>query len=483
MQQRLRALDAHSVVSTVDRDGNLSSVNDLMTALTGHSREALLGKPVSTLYPKSDEALAIRIRERLKTGQPWHGETPLQHADGHTIYTQTTILPLLDVKGESTGSISVRTDTTGVKQLLAEQETMELLNELRDDIWIVNSSDWKFSYTNHAARQRLGWSGDDAQNRTLDSVSRHSDFEPIALACRSLKSSADTATRFEIIHKGIPLHVSVKLVNDAKGSDFFLILLSDISDMVEQDRRKSEFVSTVSHELRSPLTSIKGALRLLLSSKAITLPQNARDLLEIAHRNSDRLILIINDILDLEKISNGEMPMEIQDVDLSELVNETRNATAMMHKLSNVTIEVSGTDIPLFMQTDPNRFIQILTDLLSNACKFSNENGRVFVNVQDNGDHVRVSVQDEGAGIPASDQHKIFQRFADMTNSDRAAKGGTGLGLSICKAIVDSLGGTIGFQTREGMGTEFYFTLPRSAQAAHVSQFTQVQTSSPERYV
>ena len=483
MQQKLQALDAHAIVSTVDGNGHLTSVNDLMTALTGHSREALIGNPVSMLYPQEEEVLAKHIREELQAGRTWHGDTPLQHADRRIIHTQATIMPLSDAHGGCSGSISVRTDTTGIKQLRAEHETMEILNELRDDIWIVNSSDRQFSYINLAARRRLGWLDDDGQTRNLDEVISQSDFEPIALACRALENSQDNATRLEINHNDVPLHVSVKLVNDAQGDGYFLILMNDISDRVEQDRRKSDFVSTVSHELRSPLTSIKGALSLLLSNKAMSIPDKARDLLEIAHRNSDRLILIINDILDLEKISNGEMPMQIQDVDLSELVHETRSATVMVAKQSNVQIEVIGTDAPLLVRTDPNRFIQVLTNLLSNACKFSTVGGRVVITLQDSGNHVRVSVQDEGAGIPADEQHKIFQRFADMVNSDRAAKGGTGLGLSICQAIVDTLGGTIGFQTREGIGTEFYFTLPRSSQIAEVGRPQQKENSVTERRV
>ena len=483
LEQKLQALDAHSVVSTVDGKGRIVSVNDKMTALSGRSRDALIGSPVSTLYPESEVDLPKRIRARLKAGQTWHGETPLRHADGSTFYTQTTIIPLSDTKGGWNGSISVRTDITSMKQLRSEQKTMEVLDELRDDIWIVNSSDWQLNYMNNAARQRLGYLGQPAEGKKLEHLIEQTDFEPIGLACRALNGSTESASRFEIVHDGVPLHVSVKFVNDAKGSGFFLIVMSDISDRVAQDRKKSEFVATVSHELRSPLTSIKGALSLLLSAKDTQISDKARDLMAIAHRNSDRLILIINDILDLEKISSGEMQMQLQDVDLSEIICEARHATAMIEKLSNVNIEVSGTAKPLPIQTDPNRLIQVLTNLLSNACKFAGESGRVRLSLKDEGDHVRISVEDEGPGIPVSEQHMIFQRFADMTNSDRAAKGGTGLGLSICKAIVESLGGTIGFQSREGVGTEFFFTLPRNQPEADISQISQLQSKPVERHV
>ncbi|MEP4068949.1 ATP-binding protein, partial [Sulfitobacter sp.] len=127
-----------------------------------------------------------------------------------------------------------------------------------------------------------------------------------------------------------------------------------------------------------------------------------------------------------------------------------------------MTVEMSGVDAPIPFYTDPNRFIQILTNLLSNAYKFSAPNSKILIEVKDAGGQMRISVTDEGQGIPAAEQHKIFTRFSDMTNSDRALKGGTGLGLNICKAIVETMGGTIGFDTQEGVGSTFYFYLPKA---------------------
>jgi signal transduction histidine kinase len=171
--------------------------------------------------------------------------------------------------------------------------------------------------------------------------------------------------------------------------------------------------------------------------------------------------LIINDILDLDKIANGQMEFDIKDVDLAELVLEADQANAMLQQRFGVKVDLIGTQQPVRFHTDPNRFLQVLTNLLTNAYKFSKPNSRILIEVQDEADHVRVSVQDEGPGIPPDDQHKIFDRFVDMANSDRSAKGGTGLGLSICKAIVENLGGTIGFECENGVGTTFYFNLPK----------------------
>ena len=147
---------------------------------------------------------------------------------------------------------------------------------------------------------------------------------------------------------------------------------------------------------------------LLLARSAGELPDKALDLLEIAHRNADRMILIMNDILDLDKICNGQMEFEIKNVDLAELISETDQANMMLQQSFGVKVELIGTHVPVHLRTDPNRFIQVLTNLLSNAYKFSRPNSRILIEVQDISDHVRVSVRDEGLGILPDERYKKF---------------------------------------------------------------------------
>lgn len=461
LRQKLRALEAHSMVSMVDRRGRLVCINDQFTALTGHTRKAVIGQPVCKLYPEGAQSIALAIRDRMNSGEKWQGETPLMHASGRTIYTQTTTIPMFDCNGDLDGSISVRTDTTKVKEMRADRRVIETLNELRDDVWIIDKQRWNFTYMNLAARGRLCLNHEQCGDHGIDDIMADPELAKILHACHGMDRRGTTSTRFEVIHNNVPLQVSIKLLSDPYGAGRFLILLSDVSDQREQDRRISDFVSTVSHELRSPLTSIKGALRLLMAMEKKNLSKQGFNLLDIAHRSSDRLILIINDILDLEKLSKGEMPMQFQDTDLSDLVIEAQRAIAMESPACDL-IELQGTDTPRPFRTDPNRVIQVLTNLLSNACKFSPPGGRVLVSIEEEPDCFRIAVQDRGPGIPAKDHYKVFQRFADMENSERASKGGTGLGLSICKAIVEGMGGTIGFQVCEKTGTTFYFSLPRN---------------------
>ncbi|KIN63751.1 Multi-sensor hybrid histidine kinase [Sulfitobacter noctilucicola] len=461
MSQRLDALNKHACINIVNDQNALTEVNDSLLSLTGYSREELIGQQVRVLYDDPAKNKADEVRGFLERGKTWQGETQLRHKDGSVLFTHATIMPLFDEDGNWSGSISARTDVTQAHDLITERQTTQTLNELRDDIWIVDSETEKFSYMNRSAKGRLSMSEAEYKSKNLSDLNHDQEIEEVLQACRTLRKNGGSSTQFKASLLGVPMHVSVKFLPGGAGTGRYLILFNDISEHLEQEQQKSAFISTVSHELRSPLTSIKGAMGLLLSGSAGELPDKASALLEIAHRNADRLILIINDILDLDKISNGQMDFDIKEVDLAELVQETDTANAMFQQRFGVETVLQGVDAPVMMHTDPNRIIQVLTNLLSNAYKFSSPGSSITVSVEDDAEQVRIAVKDSGQGIPANEQHKIFDRFADMTNSDRASKGGTGLGLSICRAIVENLGGSIGFETEVGVGTTFFFTLPK----------------------
>ena len=461
MAQRLKAFDSHAIVNIVDTNGLLKEVNDRFIALTGYTREQLIGEPVSQIYDAQFKTLAAEIRASLKRGETWQGETPLRCADGRTIITQNTVMPMFDAKGNWTGSISARTDVTRANELLAERDTAETLYELRDDIWVVDAQTYRLSYMNRSAMRSTGWSDKAYADKTLGDLAESFGNDAILNACQNLAASGEDMTQLDTELYGKHFQVTIKMLQIGRAPGRFLIMLNDITDIIDDERMKSEFISMVSHELRSPLTSIKGSMGLLLSRAAGELPAKARALLEISHRNADRLVLIINDILDLEKISNGRLEFDLQETDVSELLRETGAANSSLEQRFGVRIQIEDSQAPLWLTTDPNRIIQVLTNLLSNAAKFSKPGDRILVRAEDSPEELRISVTDKGQGIPASDQHKVFQRFADLSNSNRSAKGGTGLGLSICKAIIENLGGKIDFDSREGFGTTFYFTLPK----------------------
>tara|TARA_R100000654_G_scaffold14685_1_gene31654 strand:- start:384 stop:2036 length:1653 start_codon:yes stop_codon:yes gene_type:complete len=458
--QQLRVLKMHTMVNVVDTDNLLVEVNDLLLEATGYTREELIGKPVAMLYSKDNRTTATEIRDLLRQGKSWQGETTLRNRDGSNCVTQTTVTPLLDANGRWIGSISARTDITSTTKLIARRDTAMTLHELRDDIWIVSEDNLELRYMNLAAKARFGWSTRPKNGQTVRDMAAERGCEDVLDACLRMMDIGDTYMTFSATISGTNFEGSIKWLNKGTVDGRLLIMLHDITERLEQERLQADFISMVSHELRSPLTSIKGSMGLLLSKAAGQLPPKAEGLLEIAHRNADRLVLIINDILDMEKISSGRLDFELETADLSELVAESLRANATAHQRFGLQIKCHGVDTPTYIETDANRIIQVLTNLMSNAAKFSKPGGTVEISVDKTPESVCVSVRDEGMGIAPEDQHKIFQRFADMANSDRATKGGTGLGLSICKAIVEGLGGTIDFVSKEGLGTTFTFTLP-----------------------
>jgi len=235
---------------------------------------------------------------------------------------------------------------------------------------------------------------------------------------------------------------------------------TDITELKRIDRMKTEFVSTVSHELRTPLTSIRGSLGLIAGGVAGELPEAVKNLVDIAKNNCDRLIRLINDMLDVEKIESGTMHLILQVVDIRPLLQQALAANQGFAGQHRVTTLLQVPDEPLQVRIDSDRLSQVLTNLLSNACKFSPPEGAVEVRVSRVGQQVRVEVADHGPGIAEEFKSRIFQKFSQADSSDTRQKGGTGLGLSISKALIETMGGQIGFNSEAGAGTTFFFEIP-----------------------
>lgn len=250
------------------------------------------------------------------------------------------------------------------------------------------------------------------------------------------------------------------------GELYLIGLMRDITERRRVEVMKNEFVSTVSHELRTPLTAIRGALGLIAGTMAAQLPAQLRSLVDIALNNSERLVRLINDILDIEKIESGNMRFAITMLELTPLIEHAVQANQGYADQYQVRIEVEQPLPACKVKADADRVMQLMANLLSNASKFSPQGAEVRVGVKLTHDHVCISVTDRGAGIPLDFQGKIFQKFSQADSSDTRIKGGTGLGLSICKAIVEHMGGTIGFDTVIGQGTSMYFTLPLAEDVA-----------------
>ncbi len=261
----------------------------------------------------------------------------------------------------------------------------------------------------------------------------------------------------------------------------FIGCIRDITELKRIDRMKTEFVSTVSHELRTPLTSIRGSLGLIAGGVAGELPEAVKSLVGIAKNNCERLIRLINDMLDIEKIESGEMRLNLQVVDIKQLVQQVLAANESLAGQHRVTVLLRVPDEPLQVRIDSDRLTQVLTNLLSNAEKFSPPESTVEVRVSRVAQQVRVEVADHGPGIPEEFRSRIFQKFSQADSSDSRQKGGTGLGLNISKALVEQMNGAIGFNSQVGAGTTFFFELPEWKEPAILPPPLRVQAAASSR--
>jgi len=244
----------------------------------------------------------------------------------------------------------------------------------------------------------------------------------------------------------------------------------------ELDQIKDEFISTVSHELRTPLTSIRGALGLLSAGLMGNVDAKAQNLLRIAVTNTDRLIRLINDILDLERMQSGRAPLQIRRCSLRDLAQQAIETMTPMADANTVhlalepfTVAQASFPEALFFDGDSDRILQVLTNLLSNAIKFSPPASTVRIHTEATADSILLKIVDEGRGIPSDKLDSIFDRFQQVEPADARQKGGTGLGLAICRSIVQQHSGSIWAQRNLGPGTTLYVMLPRTSRSTDMA--------------
>lgn len=241
-----------------------------------------------------------------------------------------------------------------------------------------------------------------------------------------------------------------------QGRLIYICTLRDISDRKRVERLKNEFVSTVSHELRTPLTSITGALGLLNAGVMGEMQEKATHLISIAYKNCQRLTLLINDLLDTEKIAAGKMRFDLEVELVLPLIQQALDANKIMAQERHIQLSIKTTVADARIRVDAKRFIQVLSNFLSNAIKFSPVAATVLIELSQTAQMLRIAVIDQGPGIPEKFRDRIFQRFAQADASDTRQTGGTGLGLAISKELVHGMNGRIGFESVEGQGATFY---------------------------
>ena len=391
--------------------------------------------------------------------------------DGSRFPAKVSITALRDDQTEIIGYLLIGPDNPTAQAAIARgkvaEEMFRLAVEACPSGMVVIDGDGKMVMVNTEIEQQFGYRREELIGRSVEMLVpvrlrgqhiRHRDGFAVQAETRRMGAGRDL---FGLRSDGTEFSVEVGLNPiPADGGLLVLGVIVDTSERKRMERLKDEFVSTVSHELRTPLTSISGSLGLLAGQWCGKLPQSAARLLAIAYTNSQRLVRLINDILDIEKLESGRVVFDLRRVDIRLLVEQSIENNRGFAEGYGVPIRLDTASARGEANVDPDRLAQVITNLLSNAVKFSPADEEVLVRVEKNENVVRISVRDHGSGVPADFKEHIFEKFAQADGTNSRQKAGTGLGLSIVKQIVERLGGEVGFDDAPGGGTIFHVELP-----------------------
>ncbi len=477
-----------SIVENVPAMIFVKDASELRFELFNRAGEELLGVPRASLIGKNDrdffpeeqaEHFQARDHETLREGKLVDiAEEPILTARGER-WLHTQKIPVLDEAGNPRYLLGISVDITDRKiaqERLRESEAryQRLADGALEGIALVR--DGRFFDANRAFCEMYGYTHDElvgqdelvvvAPESRASLIAHRRDraeqvFEVEGLRKDGTRFFAEGRDRSISFEKG---ECHIVAVRDVSAHRTALAELAEANrELLALERMKSEFVGMVSHELRTPLTSILGALGLVCGGAAGELSPRARTLMQIARTNGERLARLVGDLLDMEKLQSGAMEFRFQTVELWPVVERAMIANTAYASQLGVRFVAEGDGFPASIHADPERLEQVVTNLLSNAAKFSPPAEVVHVSMTRQGSRLRVEITDRGPGIPAEFVPRIFQRFAQSGSPDTRGKGGTGLGLNISKLIVERLGGTIGFTAASPKGTTFYFELPELA--------------------
>jgi len=469
-------------VITATPEGLVVNANSAARHLFGYRLKDLRGQPVAMLLPARWQPGFSAFFSTLADRPPGFKESDTEvmgvRRDGGEFPVNVSFGDV-NVGGRRLFTAIIRDISERKRIADALRDSEQQLRQLTDNVPALMAyvdSEQRFQFHNKAYEEVFGLPREKIHGKTLLEItgpefySRISGHVQEVLSGYAVRYEREQVTasgeRREYVMSYFPRYGEDGEEDKVIG---FFSLGTDVTELKRIDRMKSEFVSTVSHELRTPLTSIRGSLGLVSGGVAGALPERAKGLVEIAKNNCERLIRLINDILDSEKIESGKMQFELQPQELLPLLQQTLADNEGFAAQHQVKLALHAPRQPLKALVDSDRLLQVMTNLLSNAIKFSPVQGTVLVLLGRHAGRVRVEVSDNGPGIPEEFRQRIFQKFSQADSSDTRQKGGTGLGLAISKAIVERMDGSLGFTSKVDVGTTFFFELPEWREAPPVT--------------
>lgn len=475
-------LDAATEVAIMasDLDGVVRIFNRGAERILGISAEEVIGRQSIELIQRFEEVSqreeeARRLHgksvggfdlfvEKARHGVVEEREWTYRRRDGERLTLTLAVSPLRNAQNEIVGFLGVAKDVTlwnrAIEELGAsESRVRSIIQNSLGGVMTFNRKGIVESL-NPAAETMFGYGERELVGRHFSVLLDEPEQPPTDVRESKYASAIGTVTDLVGRRRNgdrFPLEIALFSFDEA-AQTYYAAHMMDVSKRYEVDRMKQDFVSTVSHELRTPLTSIRGALGLVASGALGDIGTEAREMIGVAERNSVRLINLINDILDIERLESGRMEMSPARTTMKSIIERSLENVATLADQEGIALEVRSADGMLL--ADEDRIVQVLINYLSNAIKFSPQGATVTVTSEQNDGWIMCTVEDRGTGISKEAQKKLFQRFERVDASDSRRRGGTGLGLAISKAIVQHHGGSIGLRSEEGHGSTFWFRLP-----------------------
>jgi PAS domain S-box-containing protein len=489
LQEQAQLLDlAYNTIMVRDlRNNTITLWNRGAENLYGWKKEEVLGKNPLDFLPTQFPRPQQEVEAELFQEGYWEGELIHTKRDGTQIIVSSRWALQRDELGEPLAILEINNNITARKHAEAEREqqyqqaeharseTRAVLDAVSEGIALV-SSDRRFLSINHQFAEFFGVRPDEILGRQFDEIQPLVEqifSDPDKLRAMVIDSATDVEKQFtQIVAQQWPKPRELELFSTpvrTLDSEQLgrLYVFRDVTHEREVDRMKSEFVSLVSHELRTPLTSIKGYIDLLVDGDAGELTEEQLEYLEVAKKNADRLVLLINDLLDVSRIEQGRLELHPSPLDLTRLISDVAQSLRPQIEAKDQHLILEVNELLPVVLGDADRVTQIITNLLSNAYKYTPAGGTISVLAQsEEKDFVCVDIRDTGIGLSAEEQSKLFTRFYRAKNRMTQEVGGTGLGLTISRSLVEMQGGEIRVSSAPGEGSTFSFTLPTTQHTA-----------------
>ena len=471
-------------IVSISMEGKITAFNPSAERIFGYDADEVIGRNVKMLMPDPYHSEHDGyLHNYLTTGEKkviGVGRTvEARRKDGSVFPMDLSVNRMSDANAKGfVGSIRDVTEREHAKKALeaSEQTFRQTMEQASIGMTLISMSG-KSIRNNKALCKLLGYTKREMQKLHSDDIVHPEDLGLDAELRQDLLDKKISSYHVEKRLLGKKRNVlwvqqSVSLVRKHDGTpDYFIKQIVDFTERKEMDRMKSEFISTVSHELRTPLTSIRGSLGLIVGAMANDIPDTVLNMISIAHNNSERLIMLVNDILDIDKLDSGQMNFEIITEKLAPLLESAVDANRAYAENLDILLSMDPVSPDIALNVDPFRLNQVLSNFLSNAAKFSEGGSEVRIVTEVKNGTVRIGVRDQGMGISEEFRNRIFTKFAQADSSTTRAKGGTGLGLLISKQLIEQMGGEIGFDSVVGEGTTFWFEFPLATEGGQIDSF------------